>query len=328
MSRAGTGARDQVARLLTLVPLLHSRGDLPLAEAAQTLGTTPQQVLKDLRVLWMCGLPGGYPDDLIDVDMDALTDADGDGTIRVWNADYLARPVRLSPTEASALIVALRALRDSAGTVSQDVLDRALAKLEKAAADGASTVEVDRAHVTTAQDGVLRDVQESLAAGRQVRLTYWVPSRDERTTRVVDPHHVVTQQGVTYLEAFCHTAGDRRTFRLDRVLDVQPLAEPVTTAPQPVPRLLSEALFEGGDSSSRTTLLLDEPARWVASYHPVHDAEEMPDGRLRVTMSVQSDQWLSQLLLRLAPHASTLAPDASAEALTEARRALAHYAAP
>ena len=47
----------------------------------------------------MCGLPGGYPDDLIDVDLDALEGPDGvrtDGVIRVSNADYLARPLRLS----------------------------------------------------------------------------------------------------------------------------------------------------------------------------------------------------------------------------------------
>ena len=54
----------------------------------------------DLKVLFMCGLPGGYPDDLIDVDIDALEGPDGlraDGVIRVSNADYLARPLRLTP---------------------------------------------------------------------------------------------------------------------------------------------------------------------------------------------------------------------------------------
>ena len=45
-------------------------------------------------MLFLCGLPGGYPDDLIDVDLEAL---EGDGVIRVSNADYLARPLRLTP---------------------------------------------------------------------------------------------------------------------------------------------------------------------------------------------------------------------------------------
>ena len=131
------GARDQVARLLKLVPYLYARGTVHVVEAARTLGTTPRQLVKDLKVLLMCGLPGGYPDDLIDVDLDALEEG-GDGVIRVSNADYLARPLRLTPTEASAVIVALRALRNSAGTRhgTREVLDRALAKLEAAAAHG------------------------------------------------------------------------------------------------------------------------------------------------------------------------------------------------
>ncbi|MEJ7796310.1 MAG: DeoR family transcriptional regulator, partial [Nocardioides sp.] len=67
MNGGAGGAREQVARLLTLVPYLHSRGQVRVDEAAEALGTTPEQVRRDLRVLFMCGLPGGYPDDLIDV---------------------------------------------------------------------------------------------------------------------------------------------------------------------------------------------------------------------------------------------------------------------
>ena len=85
-----------------------------LDDAAARPRRPAEQLVKDLKVLLMCGLPGGYPDDLIDVDLDALEGPEADGVIRVSNADYLARPLRLSPTEATAIIVALRALRDGA----------------------------------------------------------------------------------------------------------------------------------------------------------------------------------------------------------------------
>ena len=115
---AVAGAKDQVARLLTLVPYLHSHPEVRLDETARAVGSTPEQVVKDLGVLFMCGLPGGFPDDLIDVDLDALEDrgaAPLEGVIRLSNADYLARPLRLTPTEATAIIVALRALRGDSG---------------------------------------------------------------------------------------------------------------------------------------------------------------------------------------------------------------------
>ena len=122
------------------MPYLHAHGEVRLDEAAAgARRRTRTSCSRDLKVLFMCGLPGGYPDDLIDVDIDALEGPDGvraDGVIRVSNADYLARPLRLSPTEASAVIVALRALRNGASDDTREVVDRALAKLEAAAAEG------------------------------------------------------------------------------------------------------------------------------------------------------------------------------------------------
>ena len=63
-------------------------------------------------MLWMCGMPGLTPGDLIDIDMDAV---DGEGVIHLSNADYLTRPLRLSADEALALVLALRTLREIAG---------------------------------------------------------------------------------------------------------------------------------------------------------------------------------------------------------------------
>jgi len=56
------GAKDQVARLLTLVPYLHSHPQVRIDDAAAVLGVSADQLLADLKVLLMCGLPGGYPD--------------------------------------------------------------------------------------------------------------------------------------------------------------------------------------------------------------------------------------------------------------------------
>ncbi len=117
------------------MPYLQRRDDVSLAQVAADFGVTPEQIRKDLGVLWMCGLPGLTPDKMIDVDMEAIED-DPDGVVRIDNADYLSRPVRLGSSEAAALIVALRALREGSPAASHDAVDRVLAKLEEAAAAG------------------------------------------------------------------------------------------------------------------------------------------------------------------------------------------------
>ena len=186
-----SNAREQVSRLLALVPYIQARREVSLEQASADFDVPPSQIVKDLNVLWFCGLPGLGMGDLIDVDMDAL---EGEGVIRVSNADYLSRPLRLDSSEASALIVALRALRDGSDDDVRPIVDRTLGKLEAAAGDGAAlAAQVDiRVDRRTGELNRLRDrLTRAVDDRRQVRLDYYVPTRDESTERVVDPLRVV-----------------------------------------------------------------------------------------------------------------------------------------
>jgi len=285
------------------------------------MGIPPAQLDKDLRVLFLCGLPGGYPDDLIDVDLDAL---EGDGVIRVTNADYLARPLRLTPTEATAIIVALRALRGSADADTRAVVDRALAKLEAAAAGGPGLVDPgEAAPETLAVRAVLDD---AVRRERQVRLTYYVPARDEESDRVVDPHAVVRHHGVDYLDAWCHSAGAARLFRLDRIHEAAVLESAVVTDPRET-RDLSEGLFGGGDEATLVTLALGPEARWIEEYYATEAVRPQGDGTSEVDLLVADERWLRRLLLRLTPSARVVSPNHYGDGATEAaRQALALYA--
>jgi proteasome accessory factor C len=334
---AQPSAKDQVARLLTLVPYLHAHGEVRLDDAAKALGVDPDQLFGDLKVLFMCGLPGGYPDDLIDVDLDALEGPDGvraDGVIKVSNADYLARPLRLSATEASAVIVALRALRNGAKDDTREVVDRALAKLEAAAAQGSgpgaapglAAAQIDPGDGAADTDLALlaRDLQTAADRGRQVRLSYYIPSRDEQSERVVDPRGVVTA-GHLYLDAWCHSAEAPRLFRLDRIDHAEVLDDPVETA-QEGPRDLADGIFSQSSDVTPVTLLLEPEARWMPSYYPVEEVREVGDDRLEVVLLVADERWLTRLLLRLAPHARVVSPAGYADTFTAAaQRALSLY---
>ena len=302
------GAKDQVVRLLRLVPYLYARGTVRVDEAAADLGVTPERLVSDLKVLFMCGLPGGYPDDLIDVDLDALEGEDADGVIRVSNADYLARPLQLSPTEASAVIVALRALRDGAGEDTRVIVDRTVAKLE-AAVHGAVDPLVDPGTDSGADvlGARFRTVlEEATEQARQVR-------------RVVDPRGIVSAHGLTYLDAWCHTAQAPRLFRLDRIQDAEILDSTIQTPAEP-PRDLGEGMFQHSVDTSLATLRLAPAARWVVEYYPVEEVRSLPGGDLEVDLVLADERWLRRLLLRLAPHAEVIAPAEVAESFTLAVR--------
>lgn len=329
MSRAAAGgARDQVARLLNLVPYLHHRGEVHLEEASAALGVPVPQLIRDLKVLLMCGLPGGFPDDLIDVDLDVLEgphperlDGPPTGVIRVSNADYLDRPLRLTATEASAVIVALRALRNGADEETAPIVDRALAKLETAAAEGgASAAQIDPGVTPGELAGLRSRLAAAVADGTQVQLTYWVPSRDEESSRLVDPISLVTAHGFDYLDAWCHRAEAPRLFRLDRIHRAEVLDSPISAGVPP--RALDEGLFGlTRETATVVTLLLAPRASWVPEYYPVEAVRRRSGGHLEIDLLVGDEQWLLRLLLRLAPDASVVAPSLVSERLTDAARA-------
>lgn len=320
-------APDQVARLLALVPYLLSRGEVRIDEAARHFDVSAAQLDKDLRLLFMTGLSPGLPGDLIEVDIDAL---EGEGVIRVSNADYLARPVRFAPAEATALIVALRTLLDNAAADARPALERTLRKLEEAAGrDAMQTLPLHVDEQAPSGSEHVGVIESAIGHGHQLRIDYHVPSRDGRQERTVDPRGLARVENVLYLDAWCHTAGGERVFRLDRILGAEELSTPVAD-PAARPRDLTETwltdtwLTEEG--AATVTVRLQPEAFWVSEYFPIRGRRDAPEGRIDVDLPVASGAWLTRLLLRLTPYAEVVEPAAHQESyLAVARHALDLY---
>ncbi len=316
-TQPGDTAPDQVARLLALVPYLLARGEVRLDDAAAHFGTDAGQIERDLRLLFMTGVAPGLPGDLIEVDLEAL---EGDRIIRVDNADYLARPVRFSPAEATSLVVALRTMVESAPEEARDVIERTLAKLEEAAGqDGEGLLRLHVSPTPLETSAVVPVLESAIARGHQAEITYYVPSRDQESQRVVDPRGLARVEDRLYLDAWCHTAQGDRAFRVDRILAATELETGVTD-PGSRARDLTGGWFTDAETTT-VTLRLAPPARWVTEYYQVTAQRPGPDGTVDVDLEVASEQWVQSLLFRLSPHATLLAPAHYADTFAAAARA-------
>lgn len=321
-------ASERLTRMLALVPYVSRRPGVRVEELAAEFGVSTRQITADLDLLMVCGLPGYYPDDLIDVVLD-----DDGGTVSIAFDAGIERPVRLTGDEAMALTVALRALADLPGLVDDDAVRSALAKLEQhtgreAPAAGSPVVQVAAADPAPAL-GVVRD---ALRRGRRLWMRYYTASRDEMTERTVDPLRLLVTDGHSYLEAYCHLVGSIRHFRVDRIEDARVLldepAQPTLWADSEVP----EKVFHPGPQSAAVTLRLARAARWVPEYYPVDAVEELTDaggaatGEVRVRLQATGEAWLTRLVLSLGGDAVVEAPGDLAAAVTErASAALALY---
>ncbi|MER5942546.1 WYL domain-containing protein [Streptomyces sp. NPDC001928] len=312
-----TSAIDQTRRMLSLVTYLKERPGARVEDVARAFGISEDELVSDLDVLPMCGTSfrGG---DLLDIDTDGE---------RIWwhNPDDVAEPLRIAADEATALLVAARAVSTLPGLREGDrqALLRATAKVEAASGEAAGAS--SRLSVTfESEGGVFADVDRAISERRRLWIRYYSPSRDEVTEREIDPIRLVSV-GHTYVEAWCRRSEARRTFRLDRVAEIRILDEPAAP-PEVELRDLSEGLVQPAAEDPEVVVEVGPGGRWVAEYYPHDSADELADGGLRITLRTPDPTSLRRLALRLGRDGHIVSPPELADSARQAaREALAAY---
>jgi proteasome accessory factor C len=290
-----------------MLPWLMERGEVPLAEMATTFHLTEDQLVKDLELVAMCGLPP-FVDELIDVFVD-------DGMVWAGVPRVFTRPLRLTAPEGFALVAAGRAAAQLPGADPDGSLSRALDKVAAALGEPALDVELAApAHADALNDSARR--------GGVVRLRYWSPSSDTVTERRVAPRTVFTDRGHWYVLADDLDAAAERTFRIDRIEALHPTDETVPVRDVAPPT----QWFSADEDVTSVEIVLSPGASWVAERYPVTSVHPEPDGSVRVVLPVRSERWLARLLLRLGPDARVVAPhDWAGLAAARASSVLALY---
>lgn len=305
---------EQVTRLLALVSWLHANPETDVTTTAAQFGVTKEQLIADLWVLVFCGLPGGLPDDLIEIDMDQVEET---GEIRIHNAEYLSHPMRFTPDEATSLLVALRAIGELAG--DSLVVESAVAKL----AEATGTIpEVSKLEFASGDDQIRAELVAAIDARNLVDLEYTDVGFAISHPRVA-PQRLLSRDGYGYLQGWNLEKAAWRTYRLDRI-------DSVTVVIGPFPELDEPPAFDRGwlennPEAAVVTLTLRPDASWVAESHPVREVRRHDD-HLEVDLIVADPAWLRSLLLTLGPAVIRISPSQAGDGARElAAEALAAY---
>ncbi len=316
---ARSTASDRMRRVLAIVPWIVANPGRHTSEVAARFGLTEAELLNDLSVVFMVGLPPYSPDALVDVQID------DDGRVSIHLADFFSRPLRLNAAQGLALVAASDALLSVPGMDADGALARAIAKLADAlGVDDANPVDVHLGNAEAEHLSVLRSAAEG---GNEVEIDYYSFGRDVRTRRRIAPWRVFADSGSWYVHAWCRKAEGERIFRLDRIENLAVLEE--TSQGAPDGRGEQPAIFNPKAETPVITLTLDSDAAWVAETYPCERVETLDNGATRVTLAVTAMPWLERLLVRLGHHGQVDAKNsfdgADGLAATAAERILARY---
>ena len=315
-----TPVSTRLVRLLNMVPYFQANPRTTYAKAAADLGVTRKQLEQDVNQLWLCGLPGYGPGDLIDFELS------GD-TINVTFSAGMDRPLRLTSPEATGLLVALRALSDIPGVLDPAAARSAIAKIEAAAGtvidDDVPAAVGDPA---PAESGAAAAVRAAVRDTRALVIEYYSASRDTLSRRIVDPIRVVLVGDHSYLEAWCREAEGVRLFRFDRIVDADVLDEAAAPPRPAIDSPPNTALFDADPSLPAATLRVSPRAAWMLEYFPVRVLRELPDGYFEAAMTFAAEEWMTRLILGFGPDVQVLAPESLVRSVHRAATAgLAAY---
>jgi proteasome accessory factor C len=207
-------AASRASRLLDLVPFILSHPGISIRQLAVDFSTTKEEMIKDLNLLFMCGLPGYTPLELIDISFD-------DESVVVRDPQNLSTPRKLTESESLIARIALAAIEELTPPSSTSRSQIAGVRTKLAAAfnseipDGSLLVTMDEERVS------LSKVKEAIEQLSDVEITYNNLSTDEISRRQVSPFSIRIENDRTFIEGFCHKAQAQRTFNLAQISQVK-----------------------------------------------------------------------------------------------------------
>jgi proteasome accessory factor C len=309
---------QKLRRLLFIVPYVAKHPDgVPVEQLAKMLGADREEVLADLDLLTQVGPPDGDPGEYLLVSVE-------DGRVFVDLAHRLTRPLRLTPAEGCSLLFGIRALRESGiapfDTAMQSAEKKLLAALGRDAgeaqslATGTVVAEPDRKVADH-----LRALVTSARHSRTVEIEYVTASRHQTHWRKVDPYGIVHHAGEWYVVGHCHLRGDVRTFRIDRIADLQETKQ--TFAPPDdfdLEAYRRERLYVPSADAVTVRVHLEPLAvTRVGASWPVGEVTMHDDGSAELIMDCDGFEWVTGWVLEQGRHAWIVGPDEARAAMRE-----------
>lgn len=224
MARQESGLA-RTARLLDLVPYLTTHQGIAISELAKTFNITVKEITDDLNTLWMCGLPGYTPLELIDLEFES-------GFVSIRNAETLAAPRALDRAEALSIYMGLDLLGAELGSSNGSLVSE-IANLQEQLRSqliSAPQIQIETSLTSELRAIILRAIRRR----GWLEITYHSAANDQVTKRQIAPYELSQSGSHEYLQGYCDNAKAIRNFRADRIIDVVEIAEQVWPSNQAI----------------------------------------------------------------------------------------------
>ena len=298
-------AASRALRTMDLIPYILENPGISIGKLAKQFSVSEKQVESDLQLIFMCGLPGYTPYELIDLIFE-------DGVVSIIDPQVLDKPRRFTKSELVVIVLGLQLLSEL--SASDAIRSRKLQLLSNKIMKlgGSNSVVIAP---SSSKSPYVEVITRAITDKKSLTMQYQSLVKDEISVRAIIPHSLYLMNGNLYLSALDLKAKSDRIFKVELIKNCEIGNE-----------ISSEAV---GQDSSAVEVVLDVQRAYrnfIERNSSIITAVEEQKNSFRVHLKLNNLEWLKRSILSNSPGIKVISPPSLAQEVAElAASLLASY---
>lgn len=285
-------AANRALRTMDLIPYILENPGVSIGKLAKQFSVTEKQIESDLQLVFMCGLPGYTPYELIDLIFE-------DGVVSIIDPQVLDKPRRFTKSELVVIALGLQLLgelstSDGARLSKIKLLSNKITQL-----GGSNSIIFAP---SSSKSPFVEVISKAISSKKSLTIQYQSLVKDEVSIRTVFPHNLYFMNGNLYLSAVDLAAKADRVFKVELIKTCE------------VGNDISSEVVNENNSTIEVVLDVQKTYKnFIERNSSIITAVEEQKNCFRVHLKLSNLEWLKRSILSNSPGIMVISPSLLAQ---------------
>ena len=300
-------AANRALRTMDLIPYILENPGVSITKLAKQFSVNEKQIESDLQLVFMCGLPGYTPYELIDLIFE-------DGIVSIIDPQVLDKPRRFTKSELVVIALGLQLLGELSSSDSTR-LSKIKLLSNKITQLGSSNSVIFAP--SSSKSPFVEVISKAITNKTSLTMQYQSLVKDEVSIRAIFPHNLYFMNGNLYLSAMDLAAKADRVFKVELIMTCE------------VGNDISSEIVNENNSTIEVILDVQKTYKnFIERNSSIITAVEEQKNCFRVHLKLSNLEWLKRSILSNSPGIKVISPSLLAQEVSAlATSLLASYQA-